>query len=122
MSGFMEFLKHNFGHVAPIILAGVLGLAIIIERMRALYQAYPIRNSHAFFDKLSELVLSGRIAEAVSFCDRFGAKPVAKIAKMALLRAHQPEHLVEPGVELAVGEARQAVQKRTAYLATIANV
>ena len=100
----------------------LLGFAIILERVRALYFAYPIRDTRAFFDKLTDLVMNGRISEAVAFCDRFGTKPVAKIAKSALLRAHQPEHLVEHGIELSVGDAKQAVVKRTAFLATIANV
>jgi biopolymer transport protein ExbB/TolQ len=47
---------------------------------------------------------------------------VAQIVKQALLRAHQPETLIEHGLQLAVGTATQKIQKRTTFLATIANV
>ncbi len=112
----------NLMHIAPILVAGSLALAIIAERARALFRVYPLQNPEAFFDKLGELVLGGKLAEAVALCDRFPAKPQAQVAKRALLRAHQPEPLIEAGLELAVGEATQTIQKRTTFLATIANV
>jgi biopolymer transport protein ExbB/TolQ len=49
-------------------------------------------------------------------------KPAAEVTREALLRAHQTENLIESGLTLAVGRASQAIQKRTAFLATIANV
>jgi biopolymer transport protein ExbB/TolQ len=39
-----------------------------------------------------------------------------------LLRAHQPESLIENSLEIAIHEAQQSIQKRTAFLSTIANV
>ena len=42
--------------------------------------------------------------------------------RQALLRAHQPEALIEQGLMIAVSEQTQAIQKRTSFLATIANV
>ncbi len=122
MGNFMQFIRESFFHVAPILISAAIAVAIIAERVRALYLAYPISNPQAFFDKLHELVLSGKVSEALSLCDRHGNKPAARIVKQALLRAHQPETLIEHGLQLAVGEATQSVQKRTSYLATIANV
>src|SRR6185437_59782 len=58
----------------------------------------------------------------ISHCDRYQEKPVAQVVKQGLLRAHQPETLVEHGLQIAIGEATQTVQKRTTFLATIANV
>jgi biopolymer transport protein ExbB/TolQ len=122
MSGFFDFVRTSFWHVLPIFLAGGFALAIMAERARALYWVYPMRDSAGFFDKIRELVLGGKIAEAVALCDRFHWKPTAKVVKQALLRAHQPETLIEHGLQLAAGEASQALQKRTSFLATIANV
>src|SRR6185312_7457008 len=82
----------------------------------------PIENPRDFFDKLTDLVISGRVAEAISHCDRYSEKPVAQVIKQGLLRAHQPEQLIEHGLQIAVGEATQAIQRRTTFLATIANV
>jgi biopolymer transport protein ExbB/TolQ len=122
MSEFFDFLRASFLHVAPILVIAVIGIAIIAERTRALYSVYPIRNSQDFFERLTQMILAGKLGEAVSWCDRMPSKPVAKVVKQALLRAHQPESLIEHGLQLAVGEATQMVQKRTAFLATIANV
>lgn len=122
MGGFFEFVRNNLLHVAPVLAAGAIAIAIVLERSRALFQQLPIKDSQGFFDKLTELVLAGKVGDAVALCDRYGDKPAAKVAKQGLLRAHQPEALIEHGLQLAVGSATQTVQKRTSYLATIANV
>lgn len=122
MGDFMQFLRDSFFHVAPILVAGAIAIAIIVERSRALFSRYPIRDAQGFFEKITDLVLAGKLAEAVAICDRNPGKPVAQVVKQALLRAHQPETLIEHGLQLAVGNAVQAIQKRTSFLATIANV
>jgi biopolymer transport protein ExbB/TolQ len=112
----------NLIHFLPILIAGVLALAIILERSRALFHIYPLKDAEGFFDRIRTLVAEGKLQEAVALCDRFPEKPQAKVAKSALLRAHQPEALIENGLELAVGEAMLGIQRRTSFLATLANV
>jgi biopolymer transport protein ExbB len=119
---FMEFLKNNLLHVLPIFVAGAIAAAIAVERSIALFKTYPIHNLDAFFSRISDLVMSDRVSEAVSVCDQMGSKPSAQVVKLALLRAHQPEELIENGLGIAVNKAAQAIQKRTQFLATIANV
>jgi hypothetical protein len=68
---FFEFIKNNLSHVLPILLAGGFGLAIIVERAKALFMTYPIHDVKGFFNKVSELVLGGKTAEApahISLC------------------------------------------------------
>ncbi|MEK6705688.1 MAG: MotA/TolQ/ExbB proton channel family protein [Bdellovibrionota bacterium] len=122
MAEFFDFMRTSFLHVSPILLAGVIALAIIIERARALCIVYPLKNAPEFFDRLSEFVTAGRSAEALTLCDRYHQKPSARVIKQGLLRAHQPEELIEHGLHIAVSEASQMVQRRTSFLATIANV
>lgn len=122
MLNFIEFLKNNFLHVGPIIVAGGFGLVIILERISSLVLHYPMKDSKAFFDKLRDLVMSDRIAEAIALCDTYKGKPVAQIVRDALLRAHEPEIMIEDGLDLAVTDATLRIQKRTQFLATIANV
>jgi hypothetical protein len=57
---FFEFMKNNFMHVAPIMIAGFIALAIIIERAQTLFKTYTINNSDQFFEKIKELVSKGR--------------------------------------------------------------
>jgi biopolymer transport protein ExbB len=122
MGNAIEFLKDNFLHIAPILIAGAFAIAIIIERMTALLVTYPISNPVSFLDKIRDHVMANRLGEAVTLCEKYRAKPMAKVVKQALLRAHQPESLIEDGLEIVVGEAHEQIQNRTPYIATIANV
>jgi biopolymer transport protein ExbB len=122
MSDFFDFVRNNFSHVLPIFIAAAFAVAIITERTVALFSRYPIHNIDGFFRKITDLVMAGKVAEAVSVCDRLSDKPAAGIVREALLRAHQPEGLIENGIEIAVGKAAQSVQRGTPFLATIANV
>jgi biopolymer transport protein ExbB len=120
--GFLEFIMSNLSHTAPLLIAGAIAIAILVERSKALFKTYPIQNADGFYDKITELVMSGRIGDAIAVCDRMPEKPAAAVVKQGLLRAHQPENLIEHGIELAVGEASLKIQMRTSFLATIANV
>lgn len=120
--GMLEFIKNEFWHVAPILVAGAVAIAIIIERARTLFVTFPIKDTEGFFAKVRELVLAGKTAEAIALCDRLPGKPAAQVVKQALLRAHQPESLIEHGIALELGRATQSISKRTSFLATIANV
>ncbi|MBI4925384.1 MAG: MotA/TolQ/ExbB proton channel family protein [Bdellovibrio sp.] len=122
MSAFFEFMRVSFWHVLPILVAGAFALAIMIERYRALFKIYPLSDVQGFFDKVTDFILNGKLGEAISHCDRYPMKPMAQVTKQALLRAHQPDNLIEQGIELAVGEWTSGIQKRTTFLATIANV
>jgi biopolymer transport protein ExbB/TolQ len=122
MGDLIDFVGNNFLHIGPILLAAIFAIAIIIERSKALLFSYPIRNMRGFFEKLRDLVMADRLADALTLCDKYRSKPVAIVVKEALLRAHQPEDLLEEGLTLAVSEASTKIQARTGYLATIANV
>jgi biopolymer transport protein ExbB len=118
----METTKSSLGHVLPILIAAGFALAIIVERAIALFYRYPILNPEKFFEKISDLVMAGKVAEAIAVCDKMEGKPSASVVKQALLRAHQPESLIENGIEIEVGKAAQMIEKRTQFLAMIANV
>jgi biopolymer transport protein ExbB len=122
MSGIGQFIQENFAHVAPILLAGAIGLVITFERFVALMWAYPLERPRSFYDKVRNLVLNERISEAIAYCERHRQKPAANVVREGLLRAHQPESVIIHGLEIAVGEAQEKIQARTPFLATIANV
>jgi len=119
---FIQFLKDHFFHVAPLLVAAGLAIAVIMERANALYRRYPLRSPREFFERLTDLLLDGRLNEAVQLCERQEGKPAAAVVKQALLRAHQPESLIEDGVRVSIQESAHSITKRTAFLATIANV
>jgi biopolymer transport protein ExbB len=120
--GFFDFLRNNFMHVAPILIAGMLALAIIIERAQTLFKVYTIQNPDAFYDKIRDLVSHGQMNEGIALCQQYAGKPSAELIKTALERAHQPEELIMNAIELSRNKYAERIQKRTSYLATIANV
>ena len=122
MAGFIQFIRDNFAHVAPLLGAAAFAIVIIIERTRALVWGYPMQSTEAFFERIRNLVMSDKINEAVAFCERYWKKPVARVVKEGLTRADQPESLIENGLQITVGEVTQTITARTGFLATIANV
>jgi hypothetical protein len=86
MGNFFEFLRTSFWHVLPILLSGAFAAVIVAERVRALFKVYPIHNSHAFFEKISDLIMAGKMGEAINHCDKYSEKPAAVVTKQALLR------------------------------------
>ncbi len=122
MHSFFNFIAENFWHVMPILASAAIAMIIILERGRALIFAYPLSQSRVFFDKIRDLVMSDRITDAIALCDRYKSKPMAYVVKEGLLRAHQPETLIEHGLQIAVGEVNERITARTSFLATIANV
>ncbi len=120
--GIFEFIRDNFFHVAPILAAGMVALAIILERSQTLFKVYSIPNPDGFQDRIRDLVSHGKMTDAIAFCNQFPGKPSAELVKIAIGRAHQPEELIMNAIELERNKYAQRIQKRTNYLATIANV
>ncbi len=118
----LDFLREHFTHAFPILLAGCFALAIIVERFRSIFVSYPMQNADGFFERILQLITNGQTAEAVGLCDSFQSKPLARIVKAALVRAHLPDSMIQHGLEYAINENTQMIRKRTSYLATIANV
>ena len=122
MASLLEFISHHFTHVAPILIAGAFALVIILERVHAIVWDYSFPYGEAFFEKIRYMVLSDRIAEAIAFCEQLAHKPLVRVVREGLLRAHQPESVIEHGLQIAVSEATDKIQERTPFLSTIANV
>ena len=122
MGNFLIFLRDNFFHVVPIIGAGIIAVAIVIERTWMLLHIYPLRDPNTFFQKIRDLVLADRIADAIVYCDGNKNKLAPEVVRAALLRAHQPESIINDGLDLAVTEAMEKIRNRTSFLSTIANV
>lgn len=122
MPGLLEFIHQHFTHVAPILAAGAFALVIILERVHALVWDYAFPYSDAFFEKVRYMVLSDRIGEAIAFCEQLIGKPVVRVVREGLIRANQPEALIEHGLQIAVAEVTEKIHARTQFLSTIANV
>ena len=119
---FIDFIRDNFFHVAPILISGLFAAAIIFERFQTLFKTYSMQNHDGFSDQVKSLVSTGKMNEAVALCNQFQGKPSAELIKTALERVHQPEELIMNAIEISRNKFAERIQKRTSYLATIANV
>lgn len=108
-------------HLLPIIAVGAVSLAIIIERVYALYWKFPIDN-HGFMNEVKQKVLTNDVAGAIQFCSNQGNALSAKVAKSGLLRASRDNRQIQSAIEIVAHESCSNVKKRIAYLAMLANV
>lgn len=118
----LEMFQKNWMHVGPILLAATVATILVIDRFVSLFIKLDFKNSEGFFEQLKSNLMSDRYSDALALCDRYRNKPAAKVVKEGILRMQQPEEIIQHGIEIAVSEAVTHVQKRTNYLATIANV
>lgn len=122
MASILKFVIENFSHVFPILFAGAFGIIIMIERSGSLIWVYAMSSFDGFFDRIKLLIMQDRIADAIALCEQMRDKPVARVVREGLMRANQPDQLIEHGLQIAVSEATERIQSRTAFLGTIANV
>jgi biopolymer transport protein ExbB/TolQ len=108
-------------HLLPIILVGAVTLAIIIERVIALYWKFPIDN-HSFMSEVKQKVLSNDLAGAIQHCSSQGNALSAKVAKAGLLRASRDNRQIQAAIEIVAHESVGLIRKRIAYLAMLANI
>lgn len=108
-------------HLIPIILVGAVSLAIIIERVYALYWKFPIDN-HGFLNEVKQKILSNDMAGAIQHCSSQGGALSAHVVKAGLLRASRDNRQIQAAIEIVAHEAVGTIRKRIAYLAMLANV
>jgi biopolymer transport protein ExbB len=99
-------------HLMPIIVAGAVCLAIIVERVYALYWKYPI-DTHGFMNDLKQKVLSNDMAGAIQHCSNQGGALTARVAKAGLLRASRDNRQIQAAIEIVAHEAVGSIRKRT---------
>lgn len=118
----LEFIRDNFLHVAPILIAGAFAVGLLLERSKALFVSLPLKNPKAFLQDLAEAMRQGQSDRALALCDREKEKPLAQLARVAVQRAHLPEDLLAQGLSIVLSEQIMRVRQRTAYISMIANV
>ena len=95
-----------------------LGIAIILERLFFLYYRYNI-NAPKLYEQIRSAVLQGDIKRAVGFCDD---SPLPAVLRAGLQQYQLKREAVPEAMEEAVLEVAPKLQRRTHYLAVIANI
>lgn len=117
----INFFQDGGPFMYPIALVLVIGIAVAIERW--MYLTYAKQTNRSAFDRLMPL-LRKRDYNGVMTTARSSKAPVSRIVAAGIARLQQtPRHEdVEYAMEEGVMEAVPRLERRTPYLATLANI
>lgn len=117
----VRFFQEGGAFMLPIAIVLALGLAIALERYVFLSRAKRV-NKHAFA-QMEPLLNKHDYTAVLSFASTDGA-PISRIigAGMARLNHSQRREDIEYAMEEGLMETTPRLEKRTAYLATLANI
>lgn len=104
-----------------ILVAGVVGLAITIEKFFLVYKKYNI-NGRAFYNTVENHIKQNDIEGAVRVCANQKTALLAHVLKFGLLRANRGPEEIENAIEAALLQVKPMIHKRVHYLGIIANV
>lgn len=121
MDSLIRFFQDGGAFMYPIAVVLVVGIAIAVERWLVLTNA---KNSNRqAFDRILPL-LQKRDYSGVMNVTKTSAAPIARIIAAGIARMAQSPRRddIELAMEEGVMEAMPRLEKRTAYLATLANI
>lgn len=121
INGFINFFQNGGPFMYPIALVLTIGLAVAIERWFYLTRARQTNRSS--FDRLMPLLRRKDYAGVIDLAHAYKA-PVSRIVATGIARLLQTPRRddVEYAMEEGVMEAVPRLEKRTPYLATLANI
>lgn len=121
MGGVLGFMSQAGFMGWVIIITGVVSLALVAERAKALYFQYGM-DADAFMNKIQNLILAKKIDEAIVVCNQMDSKPMAKAFKTILEKADRDDETIFQSHDIAMSEAVPLYTKRLHYLSMLANV
>lgn len=114
----IEVFQSGGNFMYLILLVFCLGIAIILERLFFLYYKYNI-NAPRLYEQIRRAVLQGDIRRAISACDD---SPLPAVLRAGLQQYQLNRDEVPAAMEEANLEVAPKLQRRTHYLAVVANI
>jgi biopolymer transport protein ExbB/TolQ len=105
----------------PILISAIFALAISVERLYYIMFRANI-NGTAFMAQIQKLIMANNIDRAIKLCNAEPNAALPRVLKAGLTRANRSEVEIQNAVDEAVLEVFPQLNKRTNYLAMIANV
>jgi biopolymer transport protein ExbB len=105
----------------PIALCLVFAVAIIVDRVMMLFIRAKV-NKEEFVSQMTKHVLAGDLHGAVKFVSSQPATPLTNVVKAGLLRVNANDQIVQSALDEASLREMPKIEKRTGYLAMIANL
>ena len=120
MQSIIRFFTQGGPVMFIILFALLLGLVIIIERLIVIRFKNRI-DSDTFMNRVGELLKNGDVKGAIQYCNQSSAA-LPNIAKEGLMASHKSPKDIQNALEVAAMVEMPKLEKRTHYLAMIANV
>lgn len=120
MEAVMNFIVDYKVADVCIITIGVFGLALIADRVKALYFDYSL-PVEPFMDQVMKLVREDKIEEAVTFCAANEKKPLAFVLKRVLERSDREEKAIDHALGTAASEIAPKLVRRLSYISMVGN-
>ena len=104
-----------------ILIAAVFAMAIAFERLFYIFFRANI-NATAFMAQVQKLIMANNIDRAIKLCNAEPHAALPKVVKAGLTRANRTEKEIENAIDEATLEVGPILNKRSGYLAMLANV
>ncbi|HOK40631.1 MAG TPA: MotA/TolQ/ExbB proton channel family protein [bacterium] len=116
---FYNFLAKGGPVMIPIILCSIIGLAIIIERIK-LFRKFNY-NVDEILENLKTYITMNKFNEAINYCHTIKS-PIAKIASKIIISYLEKEKDLEKVVEEELSEEMPILERHLGILGIIANI
>jgi biopolymer transport protein ExbB len=117
----VEMMTQGGFFMYPILLSGIVAVAIAFERMFSIIFRANI-NATAFMAQVQKLVLAKNIDRAIKLCNAEPHAALPRVVKAGLTRANRDGSEIQAAIDEATLEVGPRVTKRTGYLPMLANV
>ena len=115
-----DFFKDGGIFMYFILIVSVIGAAIMIERGFILIYKYNI-NGRALWDRVSKFVEKGEVEKSRVICNG-STVPILRILNAGLVASNNSEKEIQNAIDEVALEIIPSIDKRVAYLATLANI
>ena len=102
--------------MVPILLLSLLGIYVFVERLLTIKDA--AKTPEAFMTSIKQMVLDGKISEAVALCQST-ATPIARMVEKGIARIGSPLKSIEASIENVGKIEIYKLEKNLSLLATI---
>ena len=121
LAGIAKFYVEGGAFMHPITVMSVISIAIMIERVYALYFKYNI-NADQFMAQIQKLVMANNIDRAIKLCNAAPKAALPRVIKAALTRANKGEVEISTAMEDSTLEVLPQLNKRTPLLTTVSGM
>ncbi len=110
-------------HVAEFLIGfvGLFGLALVLERFKALYFDYSLKTKE-FMEQVLSLLSDDKREEAIALCSNHKNKPLPYVIKRILERSDRDDSSIKMSYDIAASEVAPRLMKYLNHLPMISNV